>query len=42
MCTFKNRSERLNVGPRSAVVQMYDEHRRPEIGSRSRLLEVQQ
>ena len=40
MGTSKNRSERVNVGPRSAAVLEYGEHRGLEIGLRSRLLEV--
>lgn len=36
----KNRSERLNVGSRSGAVRLYGEHLRPEIGLRSRFLEM--
>ncbi len=40
MGIFRNRSERAKVGPRSGVDREYGEHRRAEIGLRSRLLEV--
>ena len=36
----KNRSERPKVGLRSGTVRLYGEHRKPEIGSRSRFLEM--
>jgi hypothetical protein len=40
MVTFENRSERPKTGSRSAVVRLYDEHRRPGIGARSRFAKV--
>jgi hypothetical protein len=40
MDTCKNRSERRKVRLRSAAVRLYGEHRRPEIASRSRLVEA--
>jgi len=36
----KNRSERFNVGSRSAAVRLYGEHHRSEIGQRSRFIEM--
>gem|GEM_PF-4557856 len=36
--SLSNRSEQAKVGLRSAAVLEYGEHRRPEIGLRSRLL----
>lgn len=40
MASSKNRSERIKVGARSAVVREYSEHHRLEIGPRSRFIEV--
>jgi hypothetical protein len=40
MDASKNRSERPKAGLRSAAVRLYGKHRRPEIGGRSRFLEV--
>lgn len=40
MGTSKKRSEQPRLGLRSGTLRMYGEHRRAEIGSRSRLLEM--